>query len=68
MNTNAIEVMQNKGVKEFDTVTYEHGTGKRTCIVLKIKVGGVMLRTIDNKDKPFLAYGDMLQNISKVEK
>lgn len=66
MNTNAIDTMALKGINLFDTVTYRHNTGTYTCVVTKIKVGGVVLRTPDNKDKPFFVYGGRLDNIIKI--
>lgn len=62
---NTIEVMSKKGINLFDTVRYEHNTGVYTCILIKIRRGGVILRTPDNRDKPFFVYGDGLDNITK---
>ena len=63
---NTTETMAVKGINVFDTVTYEHSTGTYTCVVTKIKTGGVVLRTPDNKDKMFFVYGNGLNNITKI--
>ena len=62
---NTVETMVVKGINLFDTVTYEHSTGTYTCVVTKIKTGGVILHTTDNKDKMFFVYGKGLDNITK---
>ena len=62
---NTIETMDFKGINLFDTVNYTHNTGTYTCVVTQIKKGGIMLRTVDNKDKMFFVYGKALDNISK---
>lgn len=65
---NTTETMAVKGINVFDTVSYKHSTGVYTCIVTKIKTGGVVIRSVDNKDKMFLVYGNQLDYITKVEK
>jgi len=63
---NSIEVMTRKGINLFDTVRFSHNTGDHTCVVTKIRKGGVVLRTPDSKDKTFFVYGSALDNISKL--
>lgn len=63
---NTIETMTHKGINVFDTVSYKHNTGVYTCVVTKIKTGGVVIRSVDNKDKCFFVYGDTLNNITKI--
>lgn len=62
---NTIETMDHKGINLFDTVNYAHSTGNYACVVTKIKTGGIMLRTVDNKDKMFFVYGKSLDNVTK---
>lgn len=66
MNTNAIDTMGTKGINVFDTVSYKHNAGVYTCVVTKIRTGGVVIRSVDNKDKMFLVYGNGLNNITKL--
>ncbi|MFM6001976.1 MAG: hypothetical protein ACKPA7_01445 [Sphaerospermopsis kisseleviana] len=63
-NMDTIETMMHKGINLFDTVTYKHNTGSYTCVVTKVKKGGIILRTVDNKDKSFFVYGKGLDNVT----
>ncbi len=58
--------MEDKNIKLFQTVKYNHQSprmGVIDCIVTQIKTGGVMLRSVDSKDKCFLVRGDHLKRI-----
>jgi hypothetical protein len=63
---NAIKFMEDKNIKLFQTVKYNHQNprmGVIDCIVTQIKTGGVMLRSVDSKDNMFLVRGDHLKRI-----
>ena len=58
--------MEDKNIKLFQSVQYDHQNprmGVIDCIVTQIKTGGVLLRSVDNKDNIFLVRGDNLKRI-----
>lgn len=63
---NATKFMEDKNIKLFQSVQYDHQNprmGVIDCIVTQIKTGGVLLRSVDNKDNIFLVRGDNLKRI-----
>ena len=63
---NATKFMEDKNIKLFQSVQYDHQNprmGVIDCVVTQIKTGGVLLRSVDNKDNIFLVRGDNLKRI-----